>query len=67
MAKVPYPTRLEPELLEAIKYQAKIQKRSVNSMIEILCEYGLKYLSEAKIEPLPILRGSNVEKKAVNQ
>jgi len=66
MAKIPYPTRLDPELLDAIKYQAKIRKRSVNGMIEILCEYGLQYLSYAVVEPMPILRNSNIESKTVS-
>ncbi len=66
MAKVPYPTRLDPELLEIIKEQARIRKRSVNGMIEILLEFGLKYLSEAAIEPMPILRKNTMESKTVN-
>lgn len=66
MAKIPYPTRLDPDLLEAIKQQAKIQKRSVNSMIEILCEYGLQYFSNTTQEQLPFLRSDNLERKVAN-
>ena len=58
MPKVPYPTRLDPELLESVREQAKIQKRSVNNMIEVLLEIGLQYASGTPIE-----NGAMVENK----
>jgi hypothetical protein len=66
MAKIPYSTRLDPELLDAIRQQAKIRKRTVNSMIGVLCEYGLQYLSDAVVEPIPMIRNNNIESNAVN-
>jgi hypothetical protein len=66
MAKIPYPTRLDPELLEIIKHQAKIRNRSINNMIEELLKYGILYLSETAIEPIPIIQGNKVETNTVN-
>jgi len=60
MAKIQYPTRLDPELLESIREQAKIQNRSVNNMIEVLLGYGLQYVSESPTENRVTI-GSNLK------
>jgi len=60
MAKIQYPTRLDPELLESIREQAKIQNRSVNNMIEVLLGYGLQYVSESPAENRSIV-GNNLK------
>lgn len=43
MAKLPYQIRIKPDQLKVIKERAVQEKRSVNNMIEVLLENGLKY------------------------
>lgn len=43
MAKLPYQIRIHQDQLKQIKEKALREKRSVNSMIEILLEHGLQY------------------------
>lgn len=65
MAKIPYPTRLEPQLLDSIKVCAKQQNRSVNNMIEVLLEYGVQYFNEISTDKKLIVRNS-IENQVVN-
>jgi len=67
MAKIPYPTRLDPQLLDDIKEQARTRKRSVNNMIEVLLQYGMQYLAENTVEPEITINTNRIESKLVTE
>lgn len=50
MAKTPFSLKLEPELLEEVRLQAKQEHRSVSNLIEIAI---IKYLEEIKQQKTP--------------